>query len=146
MPPHPGRRLRDRLGNIPGSAGEPDWCYWLDEAHTHGFAGYCYLHLQDWGRARQHLRTALRVGDLSYARDGAVYHIYLAITYRRQDQPEVDHAVTLAARAVDTLIGGVDSTYLVGHLTRLISDLTPYRRRPAVRQLTERTTGLLSSH
>ncbi|MGH3833950.1 MAG: hypothetical protein ACRDRS_26505, partial [Pseudonocardiaceae bacterium] len=136
----------DRLGDTPGSSGEPDWCYWLDESHTHGFAGYCYLHLQDWGRARQHLRTAVRLCDPSYARDNAVYHIYLATTYLRQDQPEVDHAVTLATRAVQTLTGEVDSTYGVGHLTRLIGDLTPYRRRPAVRQLTEHATGLLAPH
>ncbi|MGH3770664.1 MAG: hypothetical protein ACRDRW_04580 [Pseudonocardiaceae bacterium] len=136
----------DRLGDAPGSSGEPDWCYWLDESHTHGFAGYCYLHLQDWGRARQHLRTAMRLCDPSYARDGAVYHIYLATTYLRQDQPEVDHAVTLATRAVQTLTGGVDSTYGVGHLTRLLGDLTLYRRRPTVRQLTEQAAGFLTAH
>ncbi|MGH3826594.1 MAG: hypothetical protein ACRDQX_05390 [Pseudonocardiaceae bacterium] len=31
-------------------------------------------------------------------------------------------------------------------LTRFIGDLTPYRRRPAVRQFTEQATGLLTSH
>ncbi|MGH3773220.1 MAG: hypothetical protein ACRDRW_17795 [Pseudonocardiaceae bacterium] len=136
----------DRLGDTPGTSGEPDWCYWIDEAHTHAFAGYCYLDLRDWGRSRQHLRTALRLWDPSYARDGALHHINLATTYLRQDQPEVDHAVTLATRAVDTLTGGVDSTSVVSQLARLISDLTPYRRRPTVRQLTEQATGLLTPH
>ncbi|MGH3826592.1 MAG: hypothetical protein ACRDQX_05380, partial [Pseudonocardiaceae bacterium] len=101
--------------------------YWLDEAHAHAFAGYCYLHLRDCARARQHLRTALHLWYPSYARDSALHHIYLATTYLHQDQPEVDHAVTLATRAVQTLTGEVDSTYGVGHLTRLIGDLTPYR-------------------
>ncbi|MGH3829933.1 MAG: hypothetical protein ACRDRS_05690 [Pseudonocardiaceae bacterium] len=134
----------DRLGDIPSSAGEPDWCYWLDEGQIYAFAGYSYLDLQDWGRARQHLRTALRLLDPSYARDSALHHIKLATTYLRQDQPEVDHAVTLATHAVQTLTGGVNSTQCVGHLARLIVDLTPYRRRPAVRQLTEQATGLLA--
>jgi hypothetical protein len=120
----------DRLGDTPGSSGEPGW----------------YLHLQDWDRARQHLRTAVQLRDPSYARDGALDHIKLATTYLRQDQPEVDHAVTLATRAVETLTGEVDSTYVVGHLAQLVGDLAPYRRRPAVRQFTEQATGLLTTH
>ncbi|MGQ0773189.1 MAG: hypothetical protein ACT4NY_02020 [Pseudonocardiales bacterium] len=58
----------DRLGDAPSSSGEPGWCYWIDEAQTHA----CYLHLEDWGRARHHLRTTLRLQDPSYARDGAL--------------------------------------------------------------------------
>ncbi|MBV9139389.1 MAG: hypothetical protein JO115_00430 [Pseudonocardiales bacterium] len=136
----------DRLGNTPGSSGEPDWCYWIDEAQSHTMAGRCYLRLQDWGRARQHLRTAVRLRDhTSYARESALDHIKLATTYLRQDQPEVDHAVTLATQAVQTLTGGVDSAFVVGHLTQLVSDFAPYRRRPAVRQLTEQTAGLRPS-
>jgi hypothetical protein len=89
----------------------------------------------------QHLHTALRLQSprvpASCAREGALRHILLATTYLRQDRPEVDHAVALATSAVDTLIGGVDSARCVGHLA-------PYRRRPAVRQLTEQATGLLT--
>jgi hypothetical protein len=136
----------DRLGDSPSSSGEPDWCYWLDEAVSHAVAGRCYLRLQDWGRARQHLRTALRLQDPGYRREGAQSDIELATTYLRQDQPEVDHAVTLATRAVETLSGEVDSARCVGHLARLVGDLAPYRRRPAVRQLTEQATGLLATH
>ncbi|MGH3866785.1 MAG: hypothetical protein ACRDQ4_11725 [Pseudonocardiaceae bacterium] len=136
----------DRFGDAPSPSGEPGWCYWLDEAQAHASAGFCYLRLEDWGRARQHLRAALRLQDSSCAREGALRHILLATTYLRQDQPEVDHAVTLATRAVETLTGEVDSARCVGHLARLIGDLTPYRRRPAVRQLTEQTTGFLAPH
>ncbi|MGH3931964.1 MAG: hypothetical protein ACRDTF_18540 [Pseudonocardiaceae bacterium] len=31
----------DRLGEAPSSSGEPDWCYWLNEADAHAQAGYC---------------------------------------------------------------------------------------------------------
>jgi tetratricopeptide (TPR) repeat protein len=134
----------DRLGDAPSSSGEPDWSYWLDEAQAHLFAGFCYLRLEDWGRARQHLRTAVRLWDPSYARDGALGHIGLATAYLRQDQPEVDHAVTLATHAVQTLTGEVDSALCVGYLARLVGDFAPYRRRPAVLQLTEQATGLLT--
>lgn len=136
----------DRLGDAPSSSGEPGWCYWLDEAQAHAMAGFCYLRLQDWGRARQHLRTALRLQDLSCAREGSLRHILLAQTYLRQDRPEVDHAVSLASQAVETLTGEVDSARCVGHLARLVGDLAPYRRRPAVRQLTDQAAGLLTSH
>ena len=134
-----------RLGDFPSSSGEPGWCYWLDEAQAHAMAGFCYLRLEDWGRARQHLQTALRLQDPSYVREGALRHILLATTYLRQDQPEVDQAVTLAIHAVETLTGEVDSVRCVGHLARFVGDLAPYRRRPTVRQLTEQATALLTS-
>ena len=132
----------DRLGDAPPSSGEPGWCYWVDEAYAHGMAGFCYLRLQDWGRARQHLHAALRLQGPGYLREGAERRILLAATYLRQDRPEVDHAVSLASHAVETLTGEVDSARCVGYLTRLVNDLAPYRRRPTVRHLTEQTTGL----
>ncbi|MGH3887600.1 MAG: hypothetical protein ACRDSZ_13715 [Pseudonocardiaceae bacterium] len=136
----------DRLGGAPSSSGEPGWCYWLDEAQAHSMAGFCYLGLEDWGRARQHLHAALRLRGPSYRREGAQSRILLATTYLRQDRPEVDHAVSLASRAVETLTGEVDSARSVGYLTRFVSQLAPYRRRPAVRQLTEQASGLLTAH
>ncbi|MGH3931435.1 MAG: hypothetical protein ACRDTF_15865 [Pseudonocardiaceae bacterium] len=134
----------DRLGDAPSSLGEPSWCYWLDEAQAHAMAGFCYLRLEDWKRSRQHLRTALRLQDSHYAREGALRHIFLAHTYLRQDQPEVDHAVSLASQAVQTLNREVNSARCVGHLARLIGEFAPYRRRPAVRELTEQAAGLLA--
>jgi hypothetical protein len=108
-------------------------------------AGFCYLRLQDWSRARQHLRTALRLRGPNYRREGAQSHILLATTYLCQDQPEVDHAVSIATRAVETLTGEVDSARCVSHLARLVGDFAPYRRRPAVRHFTEQAAGLLTS-
>jgi uncharacterized protein HemY len=107
-------------------------------------AGRCYLRLQDWDRARRHLRAALRLQDPSYRRYGAECHIALAHTYLRQDQPEVDHAATLATRAVSTLADEVDSARVVGHLTQLVGDFAPYRRRPSVCQFTDQAAELLT--
>ena len=134
----------DRLGDAPSSAGEPGWCYWLDAAQIHHMAGLCYLRLEDWGRARQHLHAALRLEDPSYRRVGAESHIMLAHTFLRPDRPEVDHAVSLATRAMQILTGEVNSPRCVGYLTRLVGDFAPYRHRPAVRQLTEQAAGLLT--
>jgi len=41
----------------------------LDEAQTHAYAGACYLHLKDWGRAPQQLRTTQRLQDVGYVCD-----------------------------------------------------------------------------
>lgn len=135
----------DRLGDTASSAGEPSWCYWLDEAQAHAMAGFCYLRLADWNRSRRHLHTALRLQDPHCAREGALRNVLLATTYLRQPQPDVDHAVSLASRAVETLTGEVDSTRCVGHLNGLIRDFAPYRRRPAVRQLADRAAELHST-
>jgi hypothetical protein len=134
----------DRLGDVPPSSGEPDWCYWVDEAHAHGGAGACYLGLEDWGRARQHLRTALSSHDSTYAHDGALRQIRLATTYLHQDRPEVDHAVSLASQVVQTLTGQVDSTYVIGHLAQFVGHLALYRRRPVVREFTDQARALLT--
>ncbi|MGH3914902.1 MAG: hypothetical protein ACRDTC_16065 [Pseudonocardiaceae bacterium] len=69
-----------------------------------------------------------------------------AHTYLRQNQPEVDQAVALASQAVQTLSGEANSARCVGHLARFVGEFAPYRRRPAVRQLTEQAAGLLTSH
>lgn len=132
----------DRLGDGPSSSGEPGWCYWLDEAHAHSMAGFSYLRLKDWSRARQHLRSALRLEGASYVREGVQSQIFLATTYLRQDHPEVDHAVSLASRAAQTLREDVDSRRCVDLMGRLIGEFAPYRRRPAVRELTEQAAEL----
>ncbi len=93
-------------------------------------AGYCYLRLKDWGRARRHLQAALRLQDPSYVREGARRRLLLAHTYLRQDRPEVDHAVFLASRAVETLTGEVDSARVVGYLTQLVGHFASHRDVP----------------
>ena len=135
----------DQLGDPPSSWGEPAWCYWLDEADAHTQAGNCYLQLQDWNRACHHYHAALRLQDPSYVRENARRHIKLATTYLLQGQPEVDHAIALATPAVDALTNQVSSARVVSHLARFVGHLGPYRRRPAVRELTDRAAGLLAS-
>jgi hypothetical protein len=132
----------DRLGDAPTTSGDPVWSYWLDEAQTHAYAGSCFVHLEDWSRARHHLRTALRLQDHRYARDGALRRVDLAGAYLRQDHPEVDQAAALATSAAETLTGRVDSARCITHLNKLIGDFAPYRRRPAVHQLMERAALL----
>ncbi|WP_159851069.1 hypothetical protein [Nocardia sp. CY41] len=63
-------------------------------------------------------------------------------TYVRQREPDLDHALNLAGHVADLLTDQVTSTRVVGHLTTLLDDLTPYRRQPAVRELGERVHAL----
>ena len=134
----------NRLSDAPTSSGEPGWCYWVDEAQVHAHAGSCYLRLQDWSRARRHYHAALRQQDPSYPRESVRRHIELATVYLGQHQPEVDHAVTLATRAVDILTTQVESARCVDLLAGFVGHLAPYRRRPAVREFTERAAPLLT--
>lgn len=124
------------------AAGAPDWSYWLDETHAHGQAGYCYLRLGEHADARRHLRAVLRGGDQNDSREGALRYALLAATYARQSEPDIDHALNLATHAADLLTDQVTSTRVVGHLTTLLADLTPYRRQPAVRELGDRIHAL----
>ncbi len=134
----------DRIGTDGASYGAPDWCYWLDEAQAHAQAGYCYVRLQDWPRARTHLRSALRLQDSQFSREAALRRVLLATTYVHQDQPDIDQAAALGTQAVQSLTGEVDSTRCVGHLARLADHLAPYRRNPAVREFHDQATELLA--
>jgi hypothetical protein len=116
--------------------GEPEWSYWMDEAHASGQAGYCYTRLSDWPRAQHHLTTALRMHEDSYNREGALQRALLAITYAHQGEPE--EACRVANRAIDILADDVDSERCIGHIRRVQDAVAPYRRVPAVRELRER--------
>jgi hypothetical protein len=77
----------DRFSDpVPGH-GEPDWAYWLDITHAHGQAGYCYLRLGQWARARTHLRAALAAQGSTTSREGALRQVLMATAYVRQDRP-----------------------------------------------------------
>ncbi len=134
----------DRIGADGASYGAPDWCYWLDEAQAHAQAGYCYVRLQDWGRARTHLRSALRLQDSQFSREAALRRVLLATTYVRQEQPDIDQAAALGTQAVQSLTGEVDSTRCVGHLGCLADQLGPYRRHAAVREFQDQAAELLA--
>jgi tetratricopeptide (TPR) repeat protein len=136
----------DHLTATAPSHGDPAWSYWLNEAHAHGQAGYCYIQLQDWARARSHLRSALKLQGADSAREGALRQILLATTYARQHHPDLDRAVHLGSQAVETLAGDVDSARCIGHVGRLVTHLAPHRRNnPAIQQLADQARQLLTT-
>jgi tetratricopeptide (TPR) repeat protein len=67
-----------RLTNLGPEHGDPDWCYWMNEAQARAQAGYCYVKLEDWTRAREHLRAALRLQGDEHTREGALRNALLA--------------------------------------------------------------------
>jgi len=135
----------EALSDASSSAGSPDWCYWLDEVHANGQAGYCFVRLGDWDNARKHLRAAIRLQGSDTARESALRQVLLATTYVCQNQPDIDGAISHANRAVEALGGEVDSPRCVGHVSRLLEHLAPYRRRPAVRDFFDRSRHLISA-
>ena len=134
----------DALTGTGSSSGPPDWCYWMDEAQAHAQAGYCYLKLGDHTRARSHLRHGLSLQDATYSREGALRHALLATTYLQQQRPELDQAVSHGGRALGALSGEVDSARCVGHLSRLLDGLAPYRRSAAVAEFLDRARPVLT--
>jgi tetratricopeptide (TPR) repeat protein len=123
---------------------EPDWCYWLDEAQINEQIGYCFLKLKDWARASNHMRTAVRLQENSYSREGALRFALLADTHAQQGEPE--RACELGTRALETLASHVDSARCVGHVQSLREHLRPYRRAPAVRDFSARVDQLSAGH
>lgn len=126
------------LAGLRSDTSGPAWAYWMSPLHAHGQAGYCYLRLGDWDRARGHLLAA--AGDDDQTREGALRQTLLATTHARQG--EIDAAADLGAQAVATLSDRVASPRVVGHLTRLAHDLEPHRAHPAVRDFTDRARHL----
>ncbi|MEV6774344.1 hypothetical protein AB0N05_37485 [Nocardia sp. NPDC051030] len=124
----------------------PDWSYWLTPGHAHGQAGFCYLQLGDHSNARRHFRHALLLQDPAAAREGTLRHTLLATTYVRQQEPDLDQALALAALAATTLIDDVTSTRCLGHLNTLVRELSPHHRRPAVRQFADQVHTATQRH
>lgn len=113
----------ERLTDPGPQHGEPDWCYWLDEAQANEQAGYSYLLLGEFPRARAHLRAALRRQEPAHSREGALRHTLLAATYLGQDDLEPERACHHGDRALDLLASQVDSARCAGHVRRLAGSL-----------------------
>ncbi|MER7168355.1 hypothetical protein ABT336_20100 [Micromonospora sp. NPDC000207] len=137
-------RAFDRFTDSRPEHGDPDWSYWVNEAQAHAQAGYCFVKLEDWPRAREHLRSALRLQGDEYTREGALRNALLATTYVRQDHPDLDKALALGHQAVETLTGQVNSARCIKHVRNLVGSLTPYRRMPAVRQFCQDARELVA--
>lgn len=133
----------NRLTDTTPQHGDPDWSYWINEAQAHAQAGYCYLKLEDWPRARHHLREALRLQGNEYTREGALRNTLLATTYVRQDTPDLDKAINLGQQALETLSGQVTSARCVKHIANLVNSLAPYQRNPTVRRFHHDARDLL---
>ncbi|MBC8093062.1 MAG: hypothetical protein H7Y15_14210 [Pseudonocardia sp.] len=131
--------LRD---NSP-SHGTPAWAYWINPAQAHAQAGYCYLRLEDWPRARAHLRAALKLQGDGRTREGALRDALLGITYARQERPDLDQAAALGTQAVEILTTQVSSARCVKHVRRLRETLRPYRRSARVRQFDHAVEDLI---
>jgi hypothetical protein len=125
----------EAVRDTPPESGEPAWSYWMDEAQVNAQAGYCYMRMEDWSRAQNHLRTALRLQADTFSREGALRRSLIAITHARQGDPE--QACEVATRAVQALAEDVDSDRCVGHVRRVQQALTPYRKVTAVRDFDE---------
>ncbi|WFE64028.1 hypothetical protein [Micromonospora sp. WMMD714] len=141
------RALDNAFGRLTDSRpehGDPDWSYWINEAQANAQAGYCYVKLEDWPRARDHLRTALRLQGNDYTREGALRNALLATTYVQQEHPELDKALALGGQAVQTLTGQVNSARCIKHVRNLVGALAPYQRTPAVRQFRQDARDLIS--
>jgi tetratricopeptide (TPR) repeat protein len=118
----------------------PAWSYWLNEAVLNEQAGRCYLRLNEWSQAQNHLASAIRLRPEAYRRQSAFNFALLATAFARQG--EAEQACVVANKAVDALEDDVDSTRCIDHV-RLVRDaLVPYRRLPAVRAFEERVTQL----
>lgn len=135
-----------RFGDKPGSAGNPAWSYWITPEHADAQAGYSYLKLGDWARARTHLRRTQPQHQQQSMREGALRAILLATTYLHQENPDLDRACNLGSQAVATLSGQVDSPRCVRHLRTLTEDLRPHRRVPTVRAFCADAADLLHAN
>ncbi|MBO4209129.1 hypothetical protein [Micromonospora echinofusca] len=141
------RALDNAFGRFTDSRpehGDPDWSYWINEAQAHAQAGYCFVKLGDWPRARDHLRTALRLQGNEYTREGALRNALLATTYVQQEQPELDKALALGDQAVQTLTGQVTSARCIKHVRNLVGSLAPYQRTSAVRRFFQDAKDLIA--
>lgn len=142
------RALDNAFNRLTGSRpehGDPDWSYWANEAQAHAQAGYCYVKLEDWPRARDHLRAALRLQGNEYTREGALRYALLATTYVQQSHPDLDKALALGDQAVETLTGQVTSARCIKHVRNLVGALAPYRRTAAVRRFCQDAKDLIAT-
>jgi hypothetical protein len=131
------------LNTTPDSSGNPPWSYWLTPSHADAQAGYCYMRLGDWSRARVHLMRSSKQHHQESAREGALRDVLLATTYARQERPDLGRACGLGTQAIATLSGQVDSPRCVKHVQNLIGYLRPYHRTPVVRDFRTAAGDLL---
>ncbi|MDQ1292845.1 MAG: hypothetical protein QG608_726, partial [Actinomycetota bacterium] len=120
----------ERLGDPP-SPTDPDWAYWMDLPQAHGQAGSCFLRLGHWNTARRHLRASLREQG-NVPRETALRQLLLSTVCVRKPRPDLDQALDLGNRALNTLTGQVTSARATALAAALARHLAPYCRTSAV--------------
>ena len=133
-------RAREALRTAPPESGEPDWSYWMDDAQLAADTAGCHLWLADWDRAERHYTAAIRRQADPRSRESVLRHAELARALAGKGEPE--HACQVAGTAVDLLTDDVESVRCVGVVRTACDALRPYRRLPAVRDLTDRVNRL----
>jgi hypothetical protein len=130
----------DAFRNAPPESGEPDWCYWMDEAMINEQIGTCHMWLDDYRLACDHLESSLRVEQNSQVREGALRLTRLASAYVGQGGPE--QACEIGRRAIETLSSQVNSARVTSLILGLRDDLEPYRNVQAVQEFSESVNEL----
>jgi len=126
--------------NSPPQSGEPDWCYWMDDAMLNEQIGTSLMWLGDYSPACNYLESSLRAEQNFQVREGALRLTRLATARARQGEPE--RACAAGTRAIETLSTQVDSARLIVMIRGLRNDLEPYRRVGVVREFGERVNEL----
>jgi tetratricopeptide (TPR) repeat protein/transcriptional regulator with XRE-family HTH domain len=124
------------LRGQPATSGEPAWCHWIGEAFVNNEVGASFMRLEDWGRAQNHLKTAIQLYTDPASRDAVWGQAELATVYARQG--DVEQACQVGEQVMDILAAKVDSEGCVGQLRRLQTALSPYRKVAAVNDFNER--------
>ena len=125
-------RARELLAGNPDSSGVPWVAYFANTAHLDRAEGRCLVQLRQTEQARELLARALALGGpYVRARGGALAE--LAVTYALDRNP--DPAAETALRALE-IAQQTGSRRNLERLREVHARLTPWRSRPAVKELT----------
>lgn len=118
---------------------DPQWLGYFDEAYLSAKFGHCFLALGQHGKAERFAARSLRM-DERYVRGKAFNLALLASVHAGQNEPDRAGAIGAEALALTTQLR---SARAVRYLRDLQTQLTPHRRRPAVRHFTRRIDAAL---
>ncbi len=111
---------------------EPDTVYWINRDESKIMAGRCWAELRKPERSLPVLESLKVPYDDSHAREVSLYQSWLAGSY--MDSGDLDRAVHAADRALE-LSKGTSSKRLNSMLDDMLTDFTPHKQEPKVRQL-----------
>jgi hypothetical protein len=100
------------------------------------------MHLEDWGRAQSHIKTAIQLDADPASRDAVWGQAEIATISARLG--DVEQACQLGEQVVDILAAKIDSASCVAQVRRLQTALSHYRNVTAVNDFNERVRKQLS--